>query len=554
MMSYIKYSFLLITALVLFSCEKEFLNTSPTDAISTSDALATEANMALIINGIHRTQYAQSQTVLPGGTAIANTARAGEHYWVPMGDNLGGGLIHSANANNLGWRSEAQWISHTDAFTNTVDILWYHRYNTILNANSIINKVAEGSLPMTPNLRRIVGQAYAYRAYAYLSLVQHYSKGYLIGNPSSDPGVPILFASEAPFESTGRGTVQEVYDQIFTDLDIAIENFAEASPRPSGSAFHKADLNEDVAWGLRARAALASGRWQEAADAAVNARTNYPIMGEDDWKSGFNSTLLPEVIWGYNVITTETTFFRSYFYLASNTFNGSQVRNNPKIADRRLVDGTPDTDYRKDMFLIDAPNTNLSAANGEGGFANNTNPLYTTQEEFDAARSALEGLWGWTSRHNAHPYMHVKLRQQIPGGIEPDDIILMRSSEMYLIESEAKLMMGDLSGAQEALRPLGEERDEAYDVTAFDTQEEFMEHIKFQRALELWGEGFLFQDKIRWDDPIDHTTNGGSGASEVIYQDAYQVARPSEETRWVFQIPQREIDTNPNMTSDDQNP
>ena len=74
-------------------------------------------------------------------------------------------------------------------------------------------------------------------------------------------------------------------------------------------------------------------------------------MGEADWKSGFNTTLLPEVIWGSNVISTETTFFRSYFYLASNTFNGSQVRNNPKIADKRLYAQIPDTDYRKDMFL-----------------------------------------------------------------------------------------------------------------------------------------------------------------------------------------------------------
>lgn len=553
-MSYIKYSFLLLAVLVMFSCEEDYLETRPTNAISSGDALATEANMALIINGMHRTGYAQSQTVLPGGTAVASTTRAGEHYWVPMGDNLAGGLIHSASANNLGWRSEAQWISHTDEFTNTVDILWYHRYNQILNANSIINTVAEGNLPMTETLRTIVGQAYAYRAYAYLSLVQHYAKGYLIGSPSTDPGVPILFASEAPFESGPRESVQAVYDQVFSDLTAAIENFEAGAPRPTGSAFHKADLNVDVAWGLRARAALATGQWQLAADAAVKARENYPIMGESDWKSGFNSTLLPEVIWGYNVITTETTFFRSYFYLASNTFNGSQVRNNPKIADRRLIDATPDTDYRKDMFLIDAPNTNLSAANGMGGFANNTNPLYPTEADFEAARDALEAQWGWTSRHNAHPYMHVKLRQAIPGGIEPDDIILMRSSEMYLIESEAKLMMGDLAGAQEAMRPLGEERDSAYDVTAFDTQEEFMEHIKFQRGLELWGEGFLFQDKIRWDDPIDHDANGGSGASQVIYQNAYQVDRPSVDPRWVFKIPQREIDFNPNLSSADQNP
>ena len=554
MLSNTKYLLLIFVALMAFSCEKDFLETTPTDAIASADALASEANMALVINGMHRAMYAQSQTVLPGGTAAASTVRANEHYWVPMGDNLAGGLIHSANANNLGWRNEAQWISHTDETSATVRILWYHRYFTIASANSIINKINEGTLPETPGLLNIAGQAYAYRAYSYLSLVQHYAKGYLIGNPSSDPGVPILFASEAPFESGPRETVQAVYDQINADLDAAISNFEGAAARSTSTASDKANLNIDVAWGLKARAALATGDWAAAADAAVKARQDYPIMGEDDWKAGFNSTLLPEVIWGSNVITTETTFFRSYFYLASNTFNGSQVRNNPKIADRRLVDAIPGTDYRKFAFLADAPNTNLSAANGMGGFANNTNPLYPTEAEFDAERTRLEDAWGWTNRHNAHPYMHVKLRQTVPGGIEPDDIIYMRSSEMYLIEAEAKAMMSDLSGAQEAIRPLGEERDSAYDPTAFDTQEAFMEHIKFQRGLELWGEGFLFQDKIRWDDPIDHDANGGSGASETLYQAGYFQDRPSVNTNWVFKIPQREIDANPNIGPDDQNP
>lgn len=550
MLRNIKYLSLVFLVFTISACSEDFLETKPTDAISAADALATEANMALIINGMHRAMYSQSQTVLPGGT----TARANEHYWVPMGDNLAGGLIHSANANNLSWRAVAQWLEHTDETTNTTRILWYHRYNIIANANSIINKVEEGNLPETPRLREIVGQAYTYRAYAYMSLVQHFAKGYLIGNPSSDPGVPLLFASDAPFTSAPRSTVQEIYNQIALDLESAISSFSSASARPTGSAFDKANLNIDVAYGLKARMALATGDWATAAESAVKARENYPIMGESDWKSGFNTTLLSEVIWGSNVITTETTFFRSYFYLASNTFNGSQVRNNPKIADKRLYAQIPDTDYRKDVFLPDAPNSNTSASNGLGGWSNNTNPKYTTEEEFENEIDRLAAEWGWTSRHNTHPYMHVKLRQKVPGGIEPDDIIYMRASEMYLIEAEAKAMLNDVAGAQEALRPLGEERDSGYDVMQYDTQEKMMEHIKFQRALELWGEGFMFQDKIRWDDPIDHAADGGSGASEVLYQDGFFQDRPSVNTDWVFKIPQAEMDANPNLTPADQNP
>ena len=554
MIKNLKYISLIFIALVISSCQKEFLDTTPTDAISAADALASADNMALIINGMHRTMYSQSQTVLPGGSTIATTARANEHFWVPLGDNLAGGVIHSARANNLGWQNQTQWISHTQETSRTTRVLWYHRYNMIANANSIINTVASGELTDTPELRAIVGQAYAYRAYAYMSLVQHFAKGYLIGNPSSDPGVPILSASEAPFESAGRSTVQQVYDQISADLDAAISNFENAAPRPTGSAFDKANLNIDVAHGLKARMALATGDWATAASSAATARQNFPIMDETDWKAGFNSTLLPEVMWGSNVITTETTFFRSYFYLMCNTFNGSQVRNNPKIMDRRLYAAIPDTDYRKDMFLKDAPSSNNSAADGLGGWANNTNPLYTTEEEFDAEITRLEGEWGWTSRHNSHPYMHVKMRQKIPGGIEPDDIIYMRTSEMVLIEAEAKAMMNDIPGAQAAIAALGRERDSAYDETAFDTQEKFLDHIKFQRGVELWGEGFLFQDKIRWDDPIDHAADGGSGASEVLYQSGFFQERPSINTDWVFKIPQAEIDANPNLGPEDQNP
>lgn len=547
MLRKIKYGLLVIMSITITSCSEEFLETKPTDAISAADALATAENMALILNGLHRGMYAQSQTVLPG----ANSARAGEHYWVPLGDNIAGGVIHSAAANNLSWQNETRWISHTDQTSLTTEILWYHRYNIIASSNAIINKATDGTLPEDDRLREIIGQAYTYRAYAYLSLVQHYAKGYLIGNPASDPGVPLLYSSDAPFTSAPRSTVQEVYDQIKDDLNTAITYFEEATPRPTGTADAKSQLNIDVAYGLKARAALNSGDWRTAADAAKLARQNYPLMSESDWKAGFNSTLLPEVIWGSNVIDTETTFFRSYFYLIGNDFNGSQNRNNPKIADKRLYSQIPDTDYRKDVFLADAPNTNSSAANGEGGFAND--PNYTDIDVWDAKISEIKDAYGITSGQNLHPYMHVKLRQQNPGTIDPDDIIYMRTSEMYLIEAEAEAMLGNIAAAQDALSQLGEARDSAYDASVFDTEEALMEQIKFQRGVELWGEGFLYVDKIRWDEGIDHAANGGSGASQILYQDGFKQEKPSINDDWIFKIPQAEIDANPNIGPGDQN-
>lgn len=544
----LKYLPLVIFIFTLASCTEEFLDTVPTDAVTPAVALADEAGMQNVLNGIHRGLYSQSQNILPGG----DSARAGDHYWVPMGDNLTGVLIHSANANNLGWRDTMQWNDHTVETSLTNEILWYHRYNIILHANMIIEKISQGDLVETPNLLTIKGQAYTYRAFALLSLVQHYSKGYLIGNPSSDPGVPVILKPQ----TTGpRGTVEDVYTQIGLDLEEAIAAFKKGSPRPSGGPETKSQLNINVAYGLKARWALSKGDWQAAADAAVDARNGFPLMGEADWKSGFNTNSLSEVIWGSNVISTETTFFRSYFYLASNTFNGSQIRNNPKIADKRLVDAIPATDYRKDVFLPDAPNSNSSAANQEGGWKNNTNPLYTTEAEFDKAIAAIKSTYGLASGHNTHPYMHFKLRNKNPGSIDPDDIIYMRSAEMYLIEAEAHAMRGasGIAPAQAALQAIAGARDSAFDATTFSTQADLMKEIKFQRRLELWGEGFGYTDHIRWDEEIDHGTNGGSGASKILYQDAFKIEKPSTNNDWIFKIPQAEINANPLITPADQN-
>ncbi len=548
MINKFKYCVLILFAISITSCSEEFLERTPTDAISAADALSSQENMQLVLNGIHRGLYSQSQTVFPGG----NTARANNHYWVPMGDNLTGDLIHSANANNLSWRSVMQWNEHTDQTSLTTELLWYHRYNIILHANLLINGITEGDFAETPQLNSILGQAYTYRAYAYLSLVQHYAKGYLIGDPASDPGVPLLFSSDSPFTSQPRSTVQEIYDQIGSDLDSAISAFENGAGRSGGGAEAKSQLNIDVAYGIKARWALSKGDWSTAVDAAQKAREGYALLGEDDWKSGFNTNNLSEVIWGSHVIQAETTFFRSYFYLASNTFNGSQIRNNPKIADRRMVDAIPETDYRRDVFLPDAPNSNTSAANGNGGWENNTNPLYETEEEFDAAIAEIKSTYGLVSGHNTHPYMHFKLKQANPGTIDPDDVIYMRASEMYLIEAEAKLMMGDLDGAIEALRPLAEARDSAWSDD-FASEDEFFEHLKFQWRLEMWGEGFGYTNHIRWDEGIDHAANGGSGASEVLYQDAFQIERPSLNDDWIFKIPLAEINANPNLDASDQN-
>ena len=538
-----KINTLLLTLSILIGvgCSDSFLETSPTDAISAGDALSTPENMMLVLNGLHRQMYAQSPL-----DDYDYSSRSGQSHFLASFDAMGGNIIHSSRGN--GWmRGDLQWLIHTNASYTTPKTLWYQRYHFIASANSIINKVEKDGMTIDAQLRNVLGQAHAYRAWAYHQLVITYAKGYLISaDPTTEPGVPLLFATKAPYTSEARSSVAAVYQQIEADINKAIEYFEAGATE----AKNKSHISVNAAYGIKARIALSKGDWANAATAAEKAREGYSLMTESAWKSGFNTTELSEVIWGGHVIDTETNYFASYFYYICCTFNGSQNRSNPKIINKEVFNQIPETDYRKSAWLPTAPNTNSAASNGEGGSAA-ADPNYDDEDAFWAAKEAIIAKYGMTEGHNTHPYMSVKFLQKNPGTIDPDDVIYMRSSEMVLIEAEAKAMLGDISGAQDALALLGEERDSAFDKTAFDNKDKLMAQIKFQRHVELWGEGFSFHDHIRWDDALDQAN---SGASKVLYQDGFYQDKPSVNSKWIWKIPQAEIDATPNISDADQNP
>ncbi|WP_159019314.1 RagB/SusD family nutrient uptake outer membrane protein [Algibacter sp. L3A6] len=526
-----------LSMVIFVSCSEEYLENVPTDAIAEATALSSESSMALVINGLHRMMYAQN--LLEGAT----TSRTGESHFIPSLDAIGGNIIHSSPGN--GWMTaDLKWTSHTNSASTTNFNFWFQRYHFINVVSSIINTSAAEGFSETEDLNNVLGQAYAYRAWAYWRLVTTFSKGYIIGDPSTDPGVPLILESGAPYTSAPRGTVEEVYTQIEKDIASAINYLGKAS-----APENKSHISINAAYGIRARVALSKGDWANAATYAALAREGYPLLDETDWLSGFNTNDLSEVIWGGYVIDTETNYFSSYFYYVAFAFNGSQNRSNPKIISKELYDRIPDTDYRNQAWLPLAPNSNPAASNDLGG-SYETDPNYDNQADFDAAKAAIIEEYGATSGHNTHPYMNVKFKQKNPGGIDPDDVIYMRSAEMVLIEAEAKAMIPDITGAQDALEILGSARDSAFDKTAFTTQAALMDEIKWQRRVELWGEGFSYHDQIRWDEGLDQTN---SGASEVLYQDGFIVEKPSLNDEWIFKIPQSEIDANPNITEADQN-
>jgi hypothetical protein len=152
-----------------------------------------------------------------------------------------------------------------------------------------------------------------------------------------------------------------------------------------------------------------------------------------------------------------------------------------------------------------------------------------------------------SSRFALHPYHSTKFLNSNAGSIDPDDVVLMRASEMYLIEAEALAQSGQDGAAADILYELVSERDDAY-VLSTNTGEALLDEIKIHRRIELWGEGHRWLDMLRWDEELDRTD---TGASPDLYQKGFQQAKPSVNDNWLWQIPQAEMDANKNMV---QNP
>ncbi len=507
------------------SCSKEFLETAPTNAVSPANALSTPANMMVALNGIHRTMYSQS--------ILGEYNYAGEGYIMPWMEFPADDALHSDVGN--GWfRSSLQWIVHVNATRYELEWLWYHYYHIIGNANNIINAAA--GMTEDGALSNVLGQAKTYRAWAHFQLVRLFAKNYVHGNPSSDLGIPIMLATAAPYEGLPRASVSEVYAQIEKDLAEAIEHFGNATARLDNS-----HLSLEVAQGVMARVALTKGDWDKAAQYANAARQDYSLMSEAEYLSGFNTYDGTEVMWGSHIVPDQTTYYYAWFYYIGTNFNGSQNRLNPKFINNILFHQIADTDYRKKLWLEKAPNSKIGWA---------ADPNYVTKALFDAARAQIIAQYSMTSSFRTHPYMSVKFLNKTGPTIDPDDLILMRVSEMYLIEAEALARNGQNAEAAQVLFNLVSKRDAAYTLSS-NTGTNLIEEIKLHRRIELWGEGHRWFDLLRYDEGIDRT---GTGADAVLYQAGFSQAKPSLNSAWVWKIPQKEIDANPSINAEHQNP
>jgi hypothetical protein len=126
-----------------------------------------------------------------------------------------------------------------------------------------------------------------------------------------------------------------------------------------------------------------------------------------------------------------------------------------------------------------------------------------------------------------------------------ESLNMMRVGEMYLIEAEAKARLGSADAA-DVLFELQSNRDPAA-VQSGNTGPALIDEILLERRKELYGElGIDWLDAKRLQMPIDRTNSNHPAPNNYFI--------PADDPVFNYKIPQTEIQANPNIGPEDQNP
>lgn len=503
---------------ILFSTScADQLETNPTDKVSGPTIFATAQSAQTAINGIYRMLY------VAGWSSNWSTENMGQTAINLAADLMG--EDHLMKEQGQGWFYEDYRLNVHGDYTGKAGrsySFWNFYYTIVSNVNYIL--ASEETMAGDPELKKsIIAQAYAMRAHAYWYLIQLYQQTYQ-GNEQK-PGVPLYSEpTVAGSEGKGRGTVQEVYDQINSDINKSIELFGTLSQKTHA---HPSHVDYYVANGMKARFCLTQAKYAEAAEAAAEAlkKPSLSVLPIDDF-AGNNKADVKNALWALKVIKDQSSGFASFFSHMDADAEGMYGGKARQCISTGLYNLISDTDTRKTGWFRGA--------------------LPADQEKT---------LSSMTS------YCQLKFKmanvQERTG-----DYLLMRAEEMILIKAEAECHLDKFADARNTLSSLGTLRDTKFkerlaartDAKTYNENTNaplvtLMDEILFQRRLELWGEAGRIFDLQRLKLGYNREYSGSNHTAKVQTKDT-----KAGSALFILPLPQSEFDGNPNINPEDQNP
>lgn len=474
-----KISFLALAGLMTISSCKDIDEMEPASGALTEDQVQkakeliparAEASFSAMFNMMG----------MPNGVFNRTSPRADDFGFIMSAissDVEGPDYIYDDSGYN--WFSTCGEYSSRNANYANPYIRYATPYNQIKMANDMIKDTKESTDSVNKNM---CAQAHAIRAFDYLALVQYFQFNYQIAKDK--PAVPIV-TEETPDEqltNNPRASVEEVYKLIMDDLNYAVDSL-------DNNRANKTRVNQQVAYGLRARANLIMGNWQAALNDAEKAMAGYTpaeITGpafcslkESNWIWGIEITQNMVLVSGYPTSSSWLSSFSADSYAAG---AGCYAMINSMLWNK-----IPDTDVRKGWWVD----------------ASLQSPLLATVTWGSATGNAVAPLKIKDVKEPFTPYTNVKFGMKDGIGSENNinDFPLMRVEEMILIKAECQARLGQENDARATLEGFVKTyRDPQY--SSADGGRTLTDEIWYQRRVELWGEGFAMSDIMRLQKPL----------------------------------------------------
>lgn len=485
---------ILAAALSVTSCN---LDLRPAGTIDPENALQTLSDAEKLRNGNYIAWRGRVS-----GLVTYNTDLASDLFHATLEFGNRGGTFYD-------------WIY--TAADGDAETIWYNCYYGIANVNFFIERAnscskADWEAEELETLKLYKGEAFFLRAFYHYQLAEKFCQDYE-GNENTY-GIPYVKVYNPTSDQTQypkRGTLQETYAGIMEDLDSAAAYVS--TPGAKASIW----ITADAVKALTARVALSMRDYQTAienAKALVESGT-YPLISDAEaynniWANDSGEECIVQLTASY---PSSLPSGYAYGYIS---YNGNTGVYSPDFIPEQWV---------LDLFQ-EYPGDIRYSANFMDVNIFETYPATIFSKFLGNPTLKDPNTVGYSGRNLVKPF---------------------RISEQYLILAEAYARSGNSPEAFNVLNELKSKRIPGYTA---DNSGDVLERIFDERIKELMGEGFYWTDLKRFGKGIERGAAQPGTPIRPINEDMH---RDASDWRFVWPIPQEELDSNPNMANQ-QNP
>lgn len=507
----IKIGIGVFAAFVLLSCNDDFLERYPLDELSNETFWKTENDLAVYNNSIYNLTKEDRQTaVMMGHDSRIRSIDGSYLYLDGFSDNL-------APPPGVGRANRFKEVRAGIHIPGGTQLFGYRYFNLLRAINVGLDNMATS--PLDEDIKnKYIGEARMFRAWFYYDKVSKFGDNQWVESEVATNDDDILFGARDPREF--------VMDKVLEDINFAVDNL----PTSWGDGNSPGRLDHWDALALKSRLCLFEGTWrkyhggtnantwlQEAADASRDLILNggYSLYKTGDPTMDYNATHRvfedltgnPEIIhWVRYTDGVRNNNVMKYFLY----YSGGMTKD--AIDDYLFTDGLPtglSTDVVpiteiEDVFVNRDPRlrqTVLHPADKD---------FYEYNQGTGLPYPRITGMTGpgdesSTGYHIIKQYnraSHLSQNKAVTPGI------VFRLGEIYLNYAEAKAELGTITQADldmtiNELRdrvnmpdlPLNPPMDPKY---AADGISSLLVEIRRERRIELFSEGFRYDDLRRW--------------------------------------------------------